>query len=62
MVLGGVLVLVGMCFSPFLPATAQSSRFGDITCAGLRVVAQRDNELINLSAEKFVGCAPRTSL
>ena len=52
MVLGGVLVLGGMCFSPFLPVTAQSSRFGNITCTGLRVVDQGNNELINLSTDK----------
>ena len=55
MVLGGVLVLVGMCFSPFLPLTAQNDRFGYITCAGLRVVDQEDNELVHLSTDEDGG-------
>ena len=55
MVLGGALVLVGMCFSPFLPLSAQNDRFGYITCTGLRVVDQEDNELIHLSTDENGG-------
>ena len=49
MVLGGGLVLVGMCFSPFLPLTAQSNRFGYITCSGLTVVDTEGKKTIDLS-------------
>lgn len=55
MVLGGVLVLMGMCFSPFLPLTAQNDRFGNITCTGLRVIDQEGNELIHLSTDEGGG-------
>ena len=39
----------------FTSSTAQNDRFGYITCTGLRVVDQEDNELIHLSTDENGG-------
>lgn len=55
MVIGGMLVAIGICVSPDSSVTAQSDRFGEITCTRLTVKSDDSKASVKLGANREDG-------